>query len=63
MISAPNYPGRITPQPGQLSLYQFNLGSLSEGMFEPSNLVCTVKSVGYSIPKNTISNGENKCNF
>jgi len=66
MISAPNFPSRITSQPGQKLLYQFTLGSISNDMFEPSNLVCTVNTVVHSIPKSdqiTFQNDENKCNF
>jgi len=66
IISAPNFHSRITPQPGQKSLYQFTLGNMAKDMFEPSNLVCTVNTVIYSIPKSdqiTLPNGENKCNL
>jgi len=68
LISAPNFPGIITPKPGQESIYQFTLGSMSNNMYQPSNLVCTVKSVINSIPKsdhNVISqlNAENKCSL
>jgi len=51
LISAPIFPGRITHKPGFESVYQFTLGSMSNNLYEPGNLVCTVKSVINSIPK------------
>jgi len=68
MISAPHFMRRITPQPGQESIYQFTLGSMSNDIFEPNHLVCTVKSVINSFPKsdhNSIIylNADNKCSL
>jgi len=43
-ISAPSFPGRIPPQPGQESQYKFTLGGMSFDIFEPNNLICTINS-------------------
>lgn len=68
LLSAPNFPGRITPQVGKKSVYQFTLGSMSNNLYEPSNLVCTLKSVINSIQKSDHNlipqlNAENSCSL
>lgn len=45
MLSAPTFPGRIKPQPGQEGEYQYTLGQMSFDLFEPNGLVCIVNSV------------------
>lgn len=45
----PEFPGRIIPNKKYNTDVQYTLGKLSFGMFQPHNLVCTVRSVRQSI--------------
>lgn len=45
-LTCPNFPGRIKNEEGQPSdLIQYTLGRLSFNIFQPSKLVCTLRSV------------------
>ncbi|VEU43350.1 unnamed protein product [Pseudo-nitzschia multistriata] len=43
--SSPNFPGRIKPSIGQEDIVQYTLGRLSFNIFQPNELLCTVKSI------------------
>lgn len=51
-LSAPSFPGRIVND--KTSLPQFTLGRLSFNVFQPNNLVCSIKSIRNPI---TVCNG------
>jgi hypothetical protein len=44
-LTSPNFPGRISPNKGQEYLVQYTLGRLSFNIFQPQNLVCTLRNV------------------
>lgn len=44
-LSIPPFPGRIEPTKGREDVVQYTLGRLSFNIFQPNELVCTVKSI------------------
>mmetsp|Transcript_28135 Transcript_28135/g.59212 ORF Transcript_28135/g.59212 Transcript_28135/m.59212 type:complete len:329 (+) Transcript_28135:96-1082(+) len=44
-LTTPNYPGRIKNSSGDKDVVQYTLGRLSFNIFQPNELVCTVKSI------------------
>jgi len=47
--TSPDFPGRIKPEEGDEDVVKYTLGRLSFGIFQPRNLVCTVRSVRNSV--------------
>lgn len=72
-LTAPNWPGRIEPMPQQKEVdneagkcqdikYQYKLGRLSFNIFQPNNLVCTLRSVrNLVMPTTDEKHGDDRC--
>lgn len=44
-LTAPTFPGRISPSQGLEDIVQYTLGRLSFNIFQPTKLVCTLRSI------------------
>lgn len=63
-LTAPSFPGRIETQPGHEDIVQYTLGRLSFNLFQPGNLVCTLRSVHNPIVrKETSKDGKDSFSY
>lgn len=63
-LTCPNFPGRLTPKPGQEGLVQYTLGRMSFKIFQPAKLVCTMRSVRNPVAKQgTTEDGKTKLSY
>jgi len=63
-LTCPNFPGRLKPEPGEEHIKKYTLGRMSFNIFQPTNLICTVKSARNPVaPSGTTEDGRKKFTY
>lgn len=59
-LTSPNFPGRISSNKGQEDLVQYTLGRLSFNIFQPQQLICTLRTIRNPVKLNPPIEGDGK---